>query len=104
MPPMNPQPTTPMTLHNKAPFELQSESPVPPTHLDRPVRGPKVESEQRNEGRIELLRKKAAFAFRLTAVHAPRAADRDASGFSFQLRKDASKRNKPESGIQTTQR
>lgn len=93
-----------MTIHNKATFESKTESHVPPAHLDHPVRGGKLETEQRNEGRIELLRKKAAFAFRLTAIHASRAASHGTSGFASHIRKDGNKRNKPESGIQTTSR
>jgi hypothetical protein len=101
---MKPQLETLMTIHNKAPFESQLESPVPPPHLDRPVRGGKLENDQRSEGRIELLRRKAAFAFRLAAIHAPRTADREAPGFSSHQRHVGTKRNNPDAGNQTTSR
>jgi len=101
---MKPQPETPMTIHNKAPFESQSESPVASAHLERPIRAGKLDSEQRNEGRIEALRTKAAFAFRLTAIHASRGAAQGASGFGSRTHQDGAKRNKPESGIQTSSR
>jgi len=68
-------PATGIAIQNKTPFESESDpSGKVSTHVEVSKTATQIERERRPEGRIELKRRKAAFAFRLTAVHSPRIA------------------------------